>query len=239
MHKAYLNWSSGKDAAYSLYKVQKEKSYRVEKLVTTINSEEDRISMHGVRKSLLLKQAESLGIPLHLIALEGNVPLIEYEKVMKSNIDHLKAEGFTHSIFGDIFLEDLRLYREVQLQKVGLQAVFPLWKLNTANLIREFIALGFKAVTVSVNARLLDNSFCGRLIDEKFLNDLPANVDPCGENGEFHTFVYDGPNFKFPVDFELGETTKKIFAFGNKKGESNSKKEAWASDFWYCDLIPK
>ena len=238
MKKAYLNWSSGKDAAYALYKVQKENKYRVEKLVATINSEEDRISMHGVRKSLLVNQAESLGIPLQIIPLEGNIPLKEYEEVMKDNIDHLKAEGFSHSIFGDIFLEDLRSYRQVQLQKVGMQAVFPLWKLNTANLIREIIALGFKAVTVSVNARLLDKSFCGRLIDEKFLNDLPANIDPCGENGEFHTFVYDGPNFNFPIDFKLGETTKKIFNTGNKNSESDSKKETWDSAFWYCDLTP-
>src|SRR5690606_33892510 len=114
MHKAYLNWSSGKDSAFALYKVQKEGTYSVGKLVTTINSEEDRISMHGVRKSLLLEQAESLGIPIQLIPLKGNVPLSEYEEAMKNSIDLLKAEGFTHSIFGDIYLEDLRNYREKQ-----------------------------------------------------------------------------------------------------------------------------
>ena len=181
MHKAYLNWSSGKDSAFALYKVQKEGIYRVGKLVTTINSEEDRISMHGVRKFLLLEQAESLGIPLQLIPLKGIVALKEYEEVMRINLDLLKAEGFTHSIFGDIYLDDLRIYREKQLQKEGIKAVFPLWQMNTANLIREIIEAGFKAITVSVNARLLDKTFCGRLIDEKFLKDLPANVDPCGE----------------------------------------------------------
>ena len=108
--------------------------------------------------------------------------------------------------------------------------------MNSANLIREIINVGFKAVIVSVNGRLLDESFCGRTIDENFLKDLPANVDPCGENGEFHTFVYDGPNFKFPVDFKLSETTKKIFTTGNKNAGSTSKKETWDSAFWYCDL---
>ena len=238
MHKAYLNWSSGKDSAFALYKVQKEGTYRVEKLVTTLNSEEDRISMHGVRKSLLLEQAESLGIPLHIIPLKGNVVLKEYEKVMRNNIELLKAEGFTHSIFGDIYLEDLRIYREKQLQKEGIKVVFPLWQINSSNLIREIIEAGFKAITVSVNAKMLDKTFCGRLINDEFLKDLPANVDPCGENGEFHTFVYDGPNFKFPVNFEIGEISGKNYSSGEKKEERNVKKEAWDSEFWYCDLIP-
>ncbi len=241
MVKAYLNWSSGKDAAYALYLLQKEKKLEVGKLVTTINTEVNRISMHGVRLSLLQTQAESLQLPLHIISLDGNVSMDEYNAVMQTSIDLLKAEGFTHSIFGDIFLEDLRSYREEQLQKVGMKALFPLWKINTCQLIREFIAAGFKAITVCVNAKLLDESFCGRIIDQQFLDDLPSHIDPCGENGEFHSFVFDGPNFNYPVEFEIGEKIKRSFVQKEKKVDNcfSSKDTSWDTHFWYCDLIPQ
>ncbi len=240
MKKAFLNWSSGKDAAFALYKIQQEKSYHIDKLVTTLNSEVDRISMHGVRRELLVSQAKQLGIPLHIIELKGNVSMLTYNEIMAGEMSSLKSEGFTHSIFGDIFLEDLKSYREEQLKKVGVNAVFPLWKMDTRKLIKNFISLGFKAITVSVNAKFLDRSFCGRLIDEKFLNDLPINIDPCGENGEFHTFVFDGPNFKSPVSFEKGEIVNRTYESKNKKENCFSgKAENWDTSFWFCDLLPE
>ena len=240
MNKAFLNWSSGKDAAFALFKIQQEKKYSVEKLVTTINSDFDRISMHGLRKELLLKQAESLGLPLHSILLPGNVSMSSYNEVMEREIKKLVEEGFKNSIFGDIFLEDLREYREQQLKEAGLVAVFPLWQMNTRKLIEDFIAAGFKAITVCVNARILDKSFCGRIIDENFLNDLPAGVDPCGENGEFHTFVFDGPYFREPVKFQKGDLVQRSYkpASEDKDNCFSDEKEQWDTSFWYCDLLP-
>ena len=239
MKKAFLNWSSGKDAAFALYLLQQQKVYSVEKLVTTINSQNSRVSMHGLRKELLLKQAENIGIPLQLLPLSGNVPLSDYNKIMEEETLKLKEEGFTHSIFGDIFLEDLKQYREQQLQKVELQPVFPLWKRNTAQLMQEFLSAGFKAITVSVNAAILEISFCGKLIDEKFLADLPENVDPAGENGEFHTFVFDGPIFSRPVTFQKGEIVERSFAPVKDKDDNCFKKqpEAWDTKFYYCDIF--
>lgn len=240
MKKAFLNWSSGKDAVYALYLLQEKNEVSVEKLVTSVNSETNRISMHGLRKELLVKQAESLGLPLHIISLPGNVSMSVYNEVMQKETDLLKSEGFTHSVFGDIFLEDLREYREQQLQKAGLQAVFPLWKMNTKDLMQEFLKAGFKAITVTVNSSVLDKSFCGRIIDEAFLYDLPENVDPAGENGEFHTFVFDGPNFSFPIGFRRGEIVEKVYeSSGNKKDDCfTDGQKSWDTRFCYCDLLP-
>ena len=240
MEKVYINWSSGKDAAFALYKIQKEQKFKVEKLVTTINSEVGRVSMHGLRKELLIKQAESLQIPLQIIELNGNVSMQTYNAIMKAEVSKLIAEGFTQCVFGDIFLEDLKEYREKQLAEVGLKAVFPLWDKNTRELMEEFIAEGFKAITVCVNAKLLDKSFCGRIIDEQFISDLPENVDPCGENGEFHSFVFDGPNFKNPVNFEIGKIVEKHFSPNEDKRDDcfTDKIKSWDTRFWYCDLIP-
>ena len=162
MYKTYLNWSSGKDAALALYKLQKSKKYQVEKLVTTVNSEVDRVSMHGLRTELLVKQAESIGVPLKLIELKGTVSMEMYNAAMNEAVMQLKSEDYSHCVFGDIFLEDLKKYREEQLDKIGIEAVFPLWKNDTKELITEFIDLGFKAITVCVNAKVLDKSFCGR-----------------------------------------------------------------------------
>lgn len=240
MKKAFLNWSSGKDAAFALYLLQQEDIFSVEKLVTTVNSENDRISMHGLRRELLSRQAQNLGIPLHVIPLKGNISMSAYSGIMREEISLLKSEGFTHSIFGDIFLEDLRDYRERQMTEVDLQGVFPLWKKDTSNLIRRFLGAGFKAITVSVNAALLDRSFCGRIIDEEFLAELPEGVDPCGENGEFHTFVFDGPNFSKPVGFQKGEIVERGWKPAEKEEDNcfTDKKKAWDTSFWYCDLLP-
>lgn len=238
MKKAFLNWSSGKDAAYALYLLQQQKEFNVEKLVTTINSENDRVSMHGLRKELLLKQADSIGISLHLISLAGNVPLSDYNKIMEQETLKLKEEGFTYSIFGDIFLEDLKQYREQQLQKVEIQPVFPLWKKDTSELMQEFLSAGYKAITVSVNTAVLDKSFCGRIIDENFLADLPKGVDPAGENGEFHTFVFDGPILSTPITFQKGEIVERSFSPVKNKDDNcyKEKQESWDTRFYYCDL---
>ncbi len=224
MKKAFINWSSGKDAAFALYLVQQQGKFSIDKLVTTINSEVDRVSMHGLRKELLLQQAESLQIPLDLISLNGNVSMEIYNQVMSEATEKLRAGGFTHSIFGDIFLEDLKKYREQQLQKMDIQPVFPLWKMDTKKLMTRFLAAGFKAITVSVNAKLLDESFCGRILDDQFFKDLPSTVDPAGENGEFHTFVFDGPIFSKPVSFQKGEIVERSFAPAKKEEDNCFKK---------------
>ena len=239
MKKAFLNWSSGKDSAFALYTVQQENEFSIEKLVTTVNSDLDRISMHGLRKDLLLKQAENLNIPLHIIPLSGNVSMSTYNEVMEAETLKFASEGFQYSIFGDIFLEDLKKYREDQLQKTPLQPVFPLWKRDTKILMKEFLAAGFKAITVCVNAKLLDQSFCGRIIDESFLNDLPEGIDPCGENGEFHTFVFDGPIFNKPVKFQKGEYVQRTYKQEQEEEDNcfKEKQESWDTSFWYCDLL--
>ena len=239
MKKAFLNWSSGKDAAYALHLLQQQKEYKVEKLLCSMNSEVDRVSMHGLRKELLLQQVERIRIPLQMISLDGNVSMATYNELMEKEMKKLKQEGFTHSIFGDIFLEDLRKYREQQLQKMDLEAVFPLWKKDTKVLMQDFLRAGFKAITVSVNAAVLDSSFCGRIIDEKFLTDLPASVDPCGENGEFHTFVFDGPIFKAPVNFQKGQIVAQTYELSEEKEDNCfSNDQSWDHKFWYCDLLP-
>lgn len=240
MKKAFINWSSGKDAAFALYKLQQENNISVEKLVTTINSELDRISMHGLRKELLMEQARSLNIPIHIIPLSGTVSMKTYDDIMRSETSDLISEGFEISVFGDIFLEDLRRYREQQFKGISLEAVFPLWKTDTRALMDEFLSAGFKAITVCVNARLLDKSFCGRIVDEDFLNDLPEGVDPCGENGEFHTFVFDGPIFNNPVKFRKGEYVQRSYTPNKEEDDDcfSDKKESWDTEFWYCDLLP-
>ncbi len=233
--KAIFNWSSGKDSALALYKILKEEKFEVTSLLTSINKEFQRISMHGVQVSLLEKQAESLGFPLIKMELPKEPTMEEYRELMSKMMNDLKSQGITHSIFGDIFLEDLKKYREDQLRSIGMEGVFPLWKINTTDLIREFLDLGFKTIVTCVNETYLDKSFAGRIIDEDFIKDLPENVDVCGENGEFHTFTFNGPLFKNPVEFEIGEIVKKTYP-KPKSGEDSEDDEYV---FWFCDLIVK
>ncbi|WP_308005190.1 diphthine--ammonia ligase [uncultured Chryseobacterium sp.] len=233
--KAIFNWSSGKDSALALYKILKEEKFEVTSLLTSINKEFQRISMHGVQVSLLEKQAESLGFPLIKMELPKEPTMKEYRELMSKTMNDLKSQGITHSIFGDIFLEDLKKYREDQLRSIGMEGVFPLWKINTTDLIREFLDLGFKTIVTCVNETYLDKSFAGRIIDEDFIKDLPENVDVCGENGEFHTFTFNGPIFKNPVEFEIGEIVKKTYP--KPKSDENSEDDEYV--FWFCDLIVK
>ncbi|WP_299156773.1 diphthine--ammonia ligase [uncultured Christiangramia sp.] len=240
MNKAYINWSSGKDAAMALYYARKNNELEVRKLVTSLSADVDRVTMHGVRRELLIEQAHCIGMDLQIIELPANAGMETYNRIMSEATELLKSEDYSHAIFGDIFLEDLRTYREEQLQKVNIQAVFPLWKLNTKELIKQFIDLNFKAIVVCTNSKVLDDSFCGRNIDKEFINDLPKNVDLCGENGEFHTYVYDGPIFKKPVEFKVGEKVKRSYSSAEDEDDCHSDDEKpWDTEFCFCDLLPK
>ncbi len=229
---AFMNWSGGKDSALCLYKALQSKQYNIQCLLTNVNASHNRISMHGVRRSLLEVQAESIGIPLQTIELPEQPTMQEYEQTMMQKIQQLKSAGCSKAIFGDIFLEDLKNYREQKLKQLNIDCIFPLWKRDTTELLKEFIALGFKAIIVCVNEKDLDKSFCGRLIDESFINNLPQSVDVCGENGEFHSFVFDGPIFKQPVKFSKGEIVYKLYD-APKQNDVTSK-----YGFYFCDLLP-
>lgn len=241
--KALFNWSSGKDSALTLYKILQNDEIEVVSLLTSVNQKYNRISMHGVRAALLEQQAISLGLPLHKMEIPEMPTMEVYETVMIETLNTFKEKGVTHSIFGDIFLEDLRKYREDKLAEMQLEGIFPLWKIDTKELIQEFLSLGFKTIVTCVNERNLDKSFVGRIIDDQFIADLPDNVDVCGENGEFHTFTFDGPIFSKPIDFEIGEIVYRKYE--KPKQESSNKacdtndSDAFDYGFWYCDLIPK
>lgn len=212
-------WSGGKDSAMALHALREAGDCRVTALLTTITDEYDRISMHGVRRVLLERQAESLGLPLHPVRIPPQCVNAIYEERMKEALAQHYARGVRRVAFGDIFLEDLRAYREKNLAQVGMQALFPIWKRDTRELAREFVRQGFRAIVVCVDPRALDVSFAGRELDASFFADLPAGVDACGENGEFHTFVFDGPVFKEPVACRTGE-------------------KALRDGFCFCDVLP-
>lgn len=229
MEKAIFNWSGGKDSAFCLYKVLSENKYIVESLLTSVSKDHHRVSMHGVREELLDQQVQSIGTPVKKIWLTEAADLIQYESQMEATLKEFKEAGIVHSIFGDIFLEDLRQYRENQLAKLGFKAIFPLWKYNTRQLAMDFIMAGFKSIVVCVDEKFLDRSFAGREYDKSFLDDLPENVDPCGENGEFHTFVFDGPIFKTEIDFAIGEIVYRKYNAANDPSLNTG--------FYYCDLL--
>lgn len=235
--KAFFNWSGGKDSALALYHAQKSGEFSIDKLLTNINGKHRRISMHGVREELLDEQAKAIGIPLQNIILPEEPSIQEYEQLMEANLQTLKKENFTHAIFGDIFLEDLKTYREKQLSTLSLTAVFPIWKRDTIELMHEFIDLGFKTVLVCIKADLLPKEFAGRIIDRDFLKDLPKNVDACGENGEFHTFVFDGPIFSKPVNFIKGEVVYKEYAAPKTNDCFTTPQPSFG--FYFQDLLPK
>jgi uncharacterized protein (TIGR00290 family) len=213
-------WSGGKDSAMALHALQTAGNYRITTLLTTVTDAYDRISMHGVRRILLERQAESLGLPLHPVLIPAHCINAIYEERMKEALEQHLALGASQVAFGDIFLEDLRVYREKNLARVGMKAVFPIWKRDTRELAREFVRQGFRAIAVCVDPRVLDPSFAGRELDASFFADLPPGADPCGENGEFHTYVFDGPIFKTPIAVRTGE---KVMRDG----------------FYFCDLLPE
>ena len=202
-------WSGGKDSAMALYTLLQQNSVSIVSLLTTVTEGYERISMHGVRRELLHRQAASLRMPLHEVFIPPQCANAIYEARMEGAMRRYLSQGIHRVAFGDIFLEDLRLYREQNLARVGMQALFPIWKRDTRDLVGKFCALGFRSIVVCVDSRVLDPSFAGRELDASFVDDLPPNVDPCGENGEFHTFVFDGPIFAEPVRFTLGEIVER------------------------------
>lgn len=239
--KTYFNWSTGKDSALALYHLRRDPRYSVERLLTSVNASHDRVSMHGLRRSLLERQIAALGLAASTLELPEQPDMALYENTMRQAVTDLHSEGFRAAAFGDIFLEDLRRYREEKLAPLGITAVFPIWKRSTRELMEEFIALGFKAVVVCVNLGVLDASFAGRELDAAFVADLPANVDPCGENGEFHTFCYAGPVFKEEIRFERGEKVFREYGstgLSERETEDGRTTSTSSHRFCFADLVP-
>jgi len=230
--KALMNWSGGKDSALSLYHVLQNPTIEITHLLTSVNEAYERISMHGVREELLEQQVRAIGLPLVKLRLPETVGMEAYHQLMADTLQPLIQSGITHSVFGDIFLEDLRQHREERLRQVGLTGIFPLWKRPSLDLLKEFWDKGFQTIVVSVNGDVLDKSFCGRVLDVDFINDLPPHVDPCGENGEFHTFVVAAPYFNQPIDFQIGETIDKTYHFTTAEGK------AVTTTYFFTDLLP-
>ncbi len=215
-----FSWSGGKDSSLALHEIQKNQKYEITALITTVTADYDRVSMHGLRTSLLEEQARNLDIPLQKVLISKNASNDEYESKFNEVLLKYKESGISQVVFGDLFLEEIKQYREDLLQKIDMECVFPIWKRDTTKLAYEFIDLGFKAITVCVDSEVLGEEFAGREFDEQFLNDLPEGIDPCGENGEFHTFVYEGPIFNKNINKKLGEIVLRD------------------ERFYYCDILP-
>jgi uncharacterized protein (TIGR00290 family) len=218
--KVVLSWSGGKDSAMALYELRRSERYEVVSLLTTVAAEYDRVSHHGVRAQLLEVQAEAVGLPLQKLSIattsahpcrtdDNDGVMQEYERLMMQTMLEYKAAGVKNVAFGDIFLQNLRDYRESNLARVGMKAVFPIWQRSTAELVRTFLALGFKAYLTCVDAKKLGPAFAGRALDGRLIDDLPADVDPCGEYGEYHSFVFDGPIFHQPVHVNPGDIVQR------------------------------
>lgn len=227
--RTYFNWSSGKDSAMALYLLLQQEKYQVDRLLTTVNAHYDRVSMHGLKRDVLIAQTKSIGLPLDIVEVPEQPSMEDYNSLMRAKILGLVAEGYTHAAFGDIFLEDLKVYREQMLSELDIEAIFPIWKKDTKELYREFIAQGFRTVIVCLNNELLDESFLGRELSMELLDEFPVEIDPCGENGEFHTFCFDGPIFKYPINFKLG---KKVF-----KNYTNPSDASKNIRFGFCDIV--
>lgn len=218
--KVLLSWSGGKDSAMALHALRQRPDITVEALLTTITADYERISMHGVRRALLDEQAKALGLPLKEVRITPGADNAQYEARMGAVLADAMTQGITACAFGDLFLEEIRAYRDRQLARIGMEALYPVWGRNTRELICEFLDLGFQTIIVCVDPRKLSPDFVGRIIDRALLAELPDHVDPCGENGEFHTFTFAGPIFRKPVAFTTGATVER-------------------DGFWFCDLIPQ
>ena len=220
MKQVLMSWSGGKDSCLALYEVQQSHEYQVAALLTTITEDYDRVSMHGVRRELLEKQVAALGLPLHQILITRGATNEEYETKLIAACTGYIDKGIDSIIFGDLFIEDIKRYRDEFLARHNLRGIYPVWRRNTTEFINKFIELGFKSIVTCVDVKVLGAEFAGRIIDKDFVLSLPSLVDPCGENGEFHTFVFDGPNFKQLVPFSKGEIVQR-------------------DGFWFCDLLPE
>lgn len=206
---AIVSWSSGKDSAYALHAVRSGDDYDVVGLLTTITDAYGRVSMHGVREAVLNRQMEELDLPCHKVRIPAPCPNPVYEQKMAAALDVVRKQGVHHIVFGDLFLQDLRAYRETRLAEVGMHGVFPLWQRPTRALAAEMIASGMQATVTSMDPRKLNRSFAGRSFDEGFIADLPEDVDPCGENGEFHSVVTNGPMFRRPIRTRVGDVVSR------------------------------
>jgi uncharacterized protein (TIGR00290 family) len=233
--RATLSWSGGKDSALALYKILAKNEIEVVNLHTIINAETRRVGMHGVREELIEMQAESLSIPLIKIYTETSQSHERYEDAMNQFFEQLRQQGIDTVVYGDIFLQDLRAYREKLLQPFNLAPVYPLWELDTTSLIKEFIALEFRTVLCVVNQDCYDSGLLGKIIDSIFIEQLPAGTDPCGERGEFHTLVFDGPFFRERIYLEPGPIVPKTYEF--KVLTPDGKAEVQKSTFWFQDFL--
>lgn len=216
--KVVMAWSGGKDSALALTKAFKSDETEVVGLLTTISLPYDRVTMHGVRRTLIQKQAERIGLPIHIVWLPPNPSNEVYDNLMGEAMLKLKSQGVEGIVFGDIWLEDVRAYREVRLSEVGMAAIFPLWGKPSEQIVKEFLAQSYSAIVVCVDTKFLSADFCGLYLDENFFASLPENVDPCGERGEFHSFVTYAPFFAEPIKVKIGEQVRR-------------------ERFVYCDLI--
>jgi uncharacterized protein (TIGR00290 family) len=214
-----FSWSGGKDSAMALHVLLRDPQFEVVALLTTVTEAYDRISMHGVRSELLRRQAESIGLPVEEVRIPPQCTNPVYEARMAEAVLRFRERGVRHFAFGDIFLEDLRAYRENKLMQADMTALFPIWKIDTRELAGRFLKDGFRAIAVCVDPGKLEKSFAGRELDAAFFRDLPSGVDPCGENGEFHTFVFDGPIFRSAIPFQIGPVVER-------------------DSFVFCDLLP-
>jgi uncharacterized protein (TIGR00290 family) len=217
--KILISWSSGKDSAWALHVLRRQGEHEIAGLVTTVNSEFDRVAMHSTRRVLVEMQAAAAGLPLTVVPLPWPCSNAEYERIMKQFCEKAVEQGVKAIAFGDLFLADIRAYRERQLHGTGLEPIFPLWQMPTAELAREMINAGLRAKLVCIDPNKLAPEFAGRDYDERLLADLPAGVDPCGENGEFHSFVYAGPMFSHEIPIAGGERVSR-------------------DGFWFCDVVP-
>ena len=228
--KAVFNWSGGKESALALYKVFQSGEYDVVSLLTTANSRTKRSSMHGIPAALLLEQSRSIGIPLYLVEYAPEDEIKGYENCMLKAVEHFKKQGVHHFIFGDIFLHDVRSYREQKLKPQGIEVVEPLWDIKPDEVMGDFFQSGLKSIVVTTMANLLDEAYIGRLVDRSFTENLPGEVDILGENGEYHTFCYDGPIFKYPVPYSLG----KPFIFSHTFKTDDGTQQTY--NYWCADL---
>lgn len=217
--KAVFNWSGGKDSALALRKVLQSGKYEIVSLLTTINSRDKRSTMHAIPLSVLQKQAESLGIPLYIVDIIPEGQIGDYENAMRESVEHFKAMGVSHFIFGDIFLHDVRSYREKQLKPYGIEVVEPLWGKTSSDIMEEFLSSGLKTVIVTTMANVLGEDFIGEEITRGLIDRLPEGCDSCGENGEYHTFCYDGDIFRQPVYYKLGKPLYKTYSIKTDMGE--------------------
>ncbi|WP_017730526.1 Dph6-related ATP pyrophosphatase [Nafulsella turpanensis] len=228
--KVSLSWSGGKDSAFALYKALQQEKLEVLNLHTSFNDQLKRVGMHGTPESLIELQAAVIGLPLYKIYIPAASSNEAYEAAMLTFYRQQKKAGIEAIVFGDIFLEDLRAYRDQLLKKAGLEGIYPLWQQDSRQLIQDFMAAGFKTTICAADAKYFGRRAAGQVIDQPFIDQLPPEVDPCGERGEFHTFVSEGPVFKEPVPFKIGEVLGKSYGMG--KGTTQS------IDFWFADIKP-